>query len=168
MIDTLAVTQVTSRHNGPTSSMRGLFLSVSEFNCQEVTDDLVGPSQDNSKEGSDHDIQQLVGEEDRETKHYQEKSEGDAACAHKSDASEHIHNENGHEEDGKKDDEQKEKPKVEYKVHSEGVKVDQSSDFWNNYKLDIDLAKDLGEHTRSSELSTVPGDMCVVADSTCN
>ena len=101
------------------------------------------PSVDNSKEGSDHDIQALVEEEDKETKQYQKKSEGSSAQAHASNATEHTSNGNGHDEH----DEKKEKPKIEYKVHSKGVKVGQSSDFWNNYELDIELAKELGEHS---------------------
>lgn len=99
------------------------------------------PSADNSKEETDHDIQQLVAEEDKETKQYQKKSEDESAQAHMPD----THDKDaGSEEDA----EMKQKAKVEYKVRSEGVKIGQSSDFWNNYELDIDLARDLGEDSK--------------------
>ena len=101
------------------------------------------PSTDNSKEESDHDIQALVEEEDKETKQYQKKSEGILAHAHSSAATEQDGN--VHDEHGEKDDEKKQNPKIEYKVHSAGVKVGQSSDFWNNYELDIELARELGK-----------------------
>lgn len=118
-------------------------LSGSDLENQ-VADDK--SSVENSKEGSDHDIQEIVKEEDKETKQYQKKSEGTLVQAHASNATEHTLNGNGHDKRGK-DNEKKENPKIDYKVHSEGVKVGQSSDFWNNYELDIELAKELGEHT---------------------
>lgn len=98
------------------------------------------PSTDNSKDETDHDIQQLVAEEDKETKQYQKKSEDESAHAHTPD----IHD-NG--AAGEEDAEKKQEAKIEYKVRSEGVKIGQSSDFWNNYELDIELARDLGEHS---------------------
>lgn len=97
-------------------------------------------SADNSKEDTDHDIQQLVAQEDKETKQYQKKSEDESAHAHMPDTPDKGA---ASEEDAEKT----QKPKVEYKVRSEGVKIGQSSDFWNNYELDIELARDLGEHS---------------------
>ena len=104
---------------------------------------------DDSKEETDHDIQQLVAEEDKETKKYQEKSDGDSKstpdieAASKQLESRNEHAE--HEDEEEEEDEEKKKAKVEYKVRSEGVKIGESSDFWNNYKLDIGLAEELGE-----------------------
>lgn len=118
-------------------------LSGSDLKNQVKHDSSV----DNSLEGSDNDIQRLVEEEDKETKQYQKKSEGNSAHAYASDATEHTHDGNAHDEHGEEDDEKKGNPKIHYKVHSEGVKVGQSSDFWNNYELDIELAKELGEHS---------------------
>ena len=118
-------------------------LSGSDLKNQVKHDSSV----DNSKEGSDNDIQRLVEEEDKQTKQYQKKSEGNSAHAHASHATEHTRDRDGDDKHGEEDDEKKEKPEIEYKVHSEGVKVGQSSDFWNNYELDIKLAKELGEHS---------------------
>lgn len=100
-------------------------------------------SSDASKEDTDHDIQQLVAEEDQETKKFQRKSEVDSVNG--SHASKHLENGNGHSEDSNEEDKEKQEAKIECKVRSEGVKIGVSSDFWNNYKLDIGLAEELGE-----------------------
>ena len=100
---------------------------------------------DGNAEETDHDIQQLVAEEDKETKKYKAKSNGDSDSHHRNRPSKHHENGNGHDESGDSEDEEKRKAKIEYKVRSEGVKIGVSSDFWNNYKLDIGLAEELGE-----------------------
>ena len=102
---------------------------------------------DNSKEETDHDIQQLVAEEDKETKKYKEKSAGDSKFTPNIDAaSNHLDSKNEHADDEHEEEEKrKKKAQIEYQIRSEGVRIGESSDFWNNYKLDIGLAEELGE-----------------------
>ena len=105
-------------------------------------------STDQAQDDTDHDIQELVAVEDKQTKKYDDKSSRNKAADEGQTAAKQEHRSSQH--DRQQDNsikQEKQKPKVNFKVHGEGIEVGVSSDFWNNYKQDVKLAEDLGQAT---------------------